>query len=175
MLFFWLPCDLFLLNTHLSLFPQVTAGWGGLLLISREVVSNSVATPWAVAHHAPLSMGFSRQEYGVGCHFLLQGTFPSQGSNLCFLHWQVVSLPPSHVGSPGWGRSISLNITEVSPISWSSTQLHVTPLPPSSPAFSFLSYWPSRNGLSNNVALPTYDYWESTKNIASSNSDVLRV
>ena len=116
------------------------------------------ATPWTIGCQTPLSMGFSRQEYGVGCHFLLQGTFPSQGSNLCFLHWQVVSLPPSHVGSPGWGRSISLNITEVSPISWSSTQLHVTPLPPSSPAFSFLSYWPSRNGLSNNVALPTYDY-----------------
>ena len=26
-------------------------------------------------------MGFSRQEYGVGCHFLLQGIFPTQGSN----------------------------------------------------------------------------------------------
>ena len=28
------------------------------------------ATPWTVAHQAPLSMGFSRQ--GVGCHFLFQ-------------------------------------------------------------------------------------------------------
>ena len=26
-----------------------------------------------VAHQAPLSMGFSRQKYGVGCHVLLQG------------------------------------------------------------------------------------------------------
>ena len=29
---------------------------------------------------------------GVGCHFLLQGIFPIQGSNLCFLHllhWQA--------------------------------------------------------------------------------------
>ena len=26
-------------------------------------VSHSVLTPWAVAHEAPLSMGFSRQEY----------------------------------------------------------------------------------------------------------------
>ena len=25
----------------------------------------------------------------VGCHFLLQGIFPTQGSNLCLLHWQV--------------------------------------------------------------------------------------
>ena len=32
---------------------------------------------------------------GVGCHFLLQGIFPTQGSNphlLCLLHWQTVSL-----------------------------------------------------------------------------------
>ena len=29
------------------------------------------ATPWTVAHQAPLSMGFSRQEYRVACHFLL--------------------------------------------------------------------------------------------------------
>jgi len=29
------------------------------------------ATPWTAAHQAPLSMGFSRQEYRVACHFLL--------------------------------------------------------------------------------------------------------
>ena len=29
------------------------------------------ATPWAAAHQAPPSMGFSRREYGVGCHRLL--------------------------------------------------------------------------------------------------------
>ena len=27
--------------------------------------------PWTVAHQAPLSMGFSRQNTGVGCHALL--------------------------------------------------------------------------------------------------------
>ena len=25
----------------------------------------------------------------MGCHFLLQGIFPTQGSNLHLLHWQV--------------------------------------------------------------------------------------
>ena len=33
---------------------------------------------------------------GVGCHFLFQGIFLTQGSNPClfhFLHWQVDSLP----------------------------------------------------------------------------------
>ena len=37
----------------------------------------------------------------VGCHFLFQGIFPTQGSNqhlLCLLHWQVGSLPQE---SPG--------------------------------------------------------------------------
>ena len=34
-----------------------------------------------VAQQAPLSMGFPRQEYSVGCHFLLQGLFLTQGSN----------------------------------------------------------------------------------------------
>ena len=30
------------------------------------------ATPWTVAHQAPPSMGFSRQEYWIGLPFLLQ-------------------------------------------------------------------------------------------------------
>ena len=44
-------------------------------------------TPWTVAHQAPLSMGFSRQEYLSGLpgtfpgHFLLQGIFPTQRLN----------------------------------------------------------------------------------------------
>ena len=29
------------------------------------------STPWTAAHQAPPPMGFSRQEYGVGCHRLL--------------------------------------------------------------------------------------------------------
>ena len=41
-----------------------------------------VATPWSVAHQAPLSIGFSRQKTGVCCHFLLQGISPTQGLNL---------------------------------------------------------------------------------------------
>ena len=37
------------------------------------------------------------------CHFLLQGIFPAQGWNLCFLcllHWQAVYLPVHHLGRP---------------------------------------------------------------------------
>ena len=36
----------------------------------------------------------------MGCHFFLQGIFPTQGSNPCLLHWQTDSLPLSQQGSP---------------------------------------------------------------------------
>ena len=39
---------------------------------------------------------------GVGCNFLLQGIFLTQGSSLSLLHWQVDSLPLSHQGSPSF-------------------------------------------------------------------------
>ena len=57
-------------------------------------------TPWTVACQALLPMGFPSKYTGVGCHFLLQGIFPTQGSNPYLLHWQVDSLPLSHLGSP---------------------------------------------------------------------------
>ena len=43
------------------------------------------AISWPVAHQAPLSMGFSKQEYWSGLPCLLQGIFPTQGSKLCLL------------------------------------------------------------------------------------------
>ena len=43
---------------------------------------------------------FSRKNTEVRCHFLLQGIFPTQGSNLCLLRWQADSLPLDHQGSP---------------------------------------------------------------------------
>ena len=36
---------------------------------------------------------------GVGCHSLLQGTFLTQGSNLCLLQWHTDSSPLCHLGS----------------------------------------------------------------------------
>ena len=40
------------------------------------------ATLWTVAHQAPLSMGFSRQEYWWGISPLLQGIFPTSNPGL---------------------------------------------------------------------------------------------
>ena len=36
-------------------------------------------TPWTIAHHAPLSMGFSRQEYWRRLPFLSPGDLPDPG------------------------------------------------------------------------------------------------
>ena len=47
---------------------------------------------------------FPGKNTGVGCHFLLQGIFPTQGSMhfLRLLHWRAHSLPLSHLGSSGF-------------------------------------------------------------------------
>ena len=37
------------------------------------------ATPWTVAHQAPLSMGFSRQDYWSGLPFPSPGDLPDPG------------------------------------------------------------------------------------------------
>ena len=60
------------------------------------------AIPWIVACQAPLSMGFSRQEYWSGLPFPLRGDLPDPG-NLHLLplpHWQVGSLPLEPSGKP---------------------------------------------------------------------------
>ena len=43
-------------------------------------------TLWTVACQAPLSMGSPGKNIWVGFHALLQGIFPTQGSNKCLLH-----------------------------------------------------------------------------------------
>ena len=58
------------------------------------------ATPWTVARQAPLLWDFPGKNTGVGYHFFLQGIFQTQRSNMCLLHWQVDSLPLSHLESP---------------------------------------------------------------------------
>ena len=62
-------------------------------------MSNS-ETSWTAACQALLSKGLPWKNTGEGCHFLLQGIFPTQGSNSSLLHWQVDSFPLSHPGSP---------------------------------------------------------------------------
>ena len=61
------------------------------------------AIPWTVAHQAPLSVEFSREEYWSRVLFLLQEILLTQVSNLlllCLLLWQVGSLPLAPPGKP---------------------------------------------------------------------------
>ena len=44
------------------------------------------ATPWTGAHQALLPWDFPCKNTGVGCHFLLQEIYPTQGLNLGLLH-----------------------------------------------------------------------------------------
>ena len=53
-----------------------------------------------VACQAPLSRNSPGKNTGVGSHSLLQGIFPTQGSNLGHLHWQVGSLLFEPPGKP---------------------------------------------------------------------------
>ena len=50
-----------------------------LFLFSRSAVSDSSATPWTVAHQAPLSMGYPRQEYWSGLPFPSPRDLPDPG------------------------------------------------------------------------------------------------
>ena len=81
----------------------------------------------------------------LGCHALLQGTFPTQGSNphlLCFLFWQAGSLPRSQQGIHG--TKIKRMISEVKvtqscqTLATPWTVAHKVPL---SMGFSRQDYW----------------------------------
>ena len=58
------------------------------------------AIPWTVAYQAPLSMGFSRQEYWSGLPFPSPGEIPNPGIEPRFPALQANSLPTKPPGRP---------------------------------------------------------------------------
>ena len=63
-------------------------------------------TPWTVAHQAPLSMGFPRQEYCSGLPCPPPGDLPDPGIELTFLEtpdWRAGFLPLCCLESPHGG------------------------------------------------------------------------
>ena len=60
----------------------------------------TLATPWTVAHQAPLSMGFSRQEYWSGLPFPSPGDLPNPGIKPRSPALQADSLPTELQGKP---------------------------------------------------------------------------
>ena len=71
--------------------------------VSRSATSDS-ATPWTVAHQAPLTMEFSRQEYWSGLPCPPPGDLPDPGIEPRSPTLQTDSLPLSHQGIPGRER-----------------------------------------------------------------------
>ena len=86
---------------------------------------------------------FPGKNTGVGCHFLLQGTFLTQGSNLRLLHWQADSLPLS-----------DLQFSSVQ--SLSRVQLFATPWTPARQAsLSIINSWSSLKLTSIDSVMPS--------------------
>ena len=61
--------------------------------VRHSVVSDSLETPWTRAHQAPLSMGFSRQEYWSGLPLHSPGDIPDPGIKPRSPKLQADSLP----------------------------------------------------------------------------------
>ena len=87
-----------------SFFPLLNFPLQGLARKKVKVKSLSrvrlFATLWTVAYQAPLSMDFPGNSTGVDCHFLLQGIFPTQGSNPGLPHCRQTLFHLSHQESP---------------------------------------------------------------------------
>ena len=70
-------------------------------MLSRSVLPDS-ETPGTSARQVPLSMGILQgRNTGVGCHALLQGIFPTQGSNPGLPHCRWILYHLSHQGRSG--------------------------------------------------------------------------
>ena len=68
-------------------------------VLSCSIVSNS-ATPWTVAHQAPLSIGFSRQEYWSRLPCPPPGDLPNPGVKPRSPALQADCLPSEPLGKP---------------------------------------------------------------------------
>ena len=69
-------------------------------VLSPAVVSNSLGPPWTVAHQAPLSRGFSRQEYWSGLPCPPPGDLPDLRTEPLSPTLQADSLPSELPGKP---------------------------------------------------------------------------
>ena len=73
----------------------------------------TLCDPMDYSCQAPLSIGYPGKQTRASCHFLLQICL-TQRLNLCPLHWQVDSLPLSHLEIPRKRWSVYLEILHVS-------------------------------------------------------------
>ena len=84
-----------------QLFKRIECLWLGRVQL--------FATPWTVAHQAPLSMGFSRQEYWSGLPFPSPGDLPNPGIEPWSPALQMDSLPSEPPGKPISKENLSIS------------------------------------------------------------------
>ena len=106
----------------------------------------TLVTPWNIICQTPLSMGFPSKNTGVGCHFLFQGIFLTQGWNL-HLHWQAYSLTTEPLRKPIY---ISLYI-----------YVYICSFPDSFPFQVITKYWVYFSVLYNRSLLVSYFIYSS--------------
>ena len=87
--------------------------WGGLVAKSFPTLS----TPWGLARRAPLSMGFSRQEYWSGFPFPSLGDLPDPGIEPGSPALQADSSPAELQGKP-WGRWEENSMKKIRRMAW---------------------------------------------------------
>ena len=84
-----------------TFFVIIPMFWWWRWWFSRPLMSDSLWPYGLQPTRFLCPWSFPEKNIGMGCHFLLQGIFLTQGSNLHLLHWQTDSLPLGHLGSPG--------------------------------------------------------------------------
>ena len=99
------PCLLCLLHWQVGSFPLALHGnlmEYNLLKKEKEKAESLCYTTdcWLSGVLQAPPWNCPGKKTGVGCHFLFQGIFLTQGSNPCHLHWQMDSWLLSHQGSP---------------------------------------------------------------------------
>ena len=71
------PCRFLEQELGLSFVSELSSNLTLIVTVPCSIVSDS--TPWTVARQAPLSLGFSRQEYWSAVPFLPPGHLPDPG------------------------------------------------------------------------------------------------
>ena len=90
-------------QNSMSFILKALKWYGGGGLVAKPCLS--LATPWTVAPQAPLSMGFSRQEYWSGVPFPPPGDLPDPGIKSLYLASPVLAggfftaVPPVLLGT----------------------------------------------------------------------------
>ena len=123
---------------------------------SRSVCVQLFATPWTIQ-----SMEFSRQNTGVCILSLLQGIFPTQGSNLGLLNFRQILYQLSYLGN------LSMNLLKLMSIESVMPSNHLILC---HPLLLLPSIFPSIWVLSNELALHIWwpKYWSFIFSISSS-------